>query len=39
MLKGILSDREFASNDETGEGVALGWNDLTFNDVQSDFHK
>jgi hypothetical protein len=27
MLKGILNDREFKSNDEIEEAIALGWND------------
>jgi hypothetical protein len=38
MLKGILRDREFHSRDEIEEAIKMGWDDLTFNEVQSVFH-
>jgi hypothetical protein len=37
MLKGFLTDREFNSNDEIQELIALVWNELPFDDVQSIF--
>jgi hypothetical protein len=39
MLKGILRDREFNSNDDIEEVIALLWNGLTFDDVGSTFQK
>jgi hypothetical protein len=36
-LKGILKDRQCDSNDKTEEVIALAWNDLTVDDVQSVF--
>jgi hypothetical protein len=38
MLKGILKDREFYSHDEIEEAIAMAWNDLTFDEVQSVSH-
>jgi hypothetical protein len=38
MLKGILKDREFHSDDEIEEAMTMAWNDLTFDEVQSVFH-
>jgi hypothetical protein len=38
MLKGILKDREFHSDDEIKEAITLAWNVLTFDEVQSVFH-
>jgi hypothetical protein len=37
MLTGILKDREFHSHDEIEEAITMTWNDLTFDEVQSDF--
>jgi hypothetical protein len=34
-LKGIFKDPEFTSSDDIEEAIALAWNDLTFEDVQS----
>jgi hypothetical protein len=39
MLKGILKDREFISNDEIDEVIASTWNGLTFDDAQNVFRK
>jgi hypothetical protein len=38
MLKGILEDREFHSHDEVEKAIAMVWNDLIFDEVQSIFH-
>jgi hypothetical protein len=37
MLKWILRGREFSSSDEIEDAIAQGWNDLSFEDVQSVF--
>jgi hypothetical protein len=39
ILKGILKDRKFSSNDEIEEVIVLVGNDLTVADVQTVFHK
>jgi hypothetical protein len=38
MLKGTLKDSQVNSNDETKDGIASLWNDLTFDDTQGFFH-
>jgi hypothetical protein len=37
MLNHILRDREFSSSDEIEDAIAQTWNDLTLDDVQSEF--
>jgi hypothetical protein len=32
-----MKDREFHSHEEIEEAIRVGWNDLTFEDVQSIF--
>jgi hypothetical protein len=38
ILKGILKDHKFQSNDDLEEAIAPKWNHLTFDDMQSVFH-
>jgi hypothetical protein len=33
-----MKDLDLNSNDEIEEAIALAWNDLTFDDMQSIFH-
>jgi hypothetical protein len=39
MLKGVLKGRDFNSGAETEEVITKVWNGLTFDEVQSLFHK
>jgi hypothetical protein len=38
MLKEVLKDREFNSNDETEEVIMKIWDKLTFDEMQSVIH-
>jgi hypothetical protein len=37
LLKGMMNDREFHSDDEIEKGITIAWNDLIFEDVQNIF--
>jgi hypothetical protein len=37
LLKGMIKDREFHSHEGIKEAIPVGWDDLTFDDVQSIF--
>jgi hypothetical protein len=38
MLKGVLKDREFNSNDEIEEVMTKAWDEFTFDEVHTVFH-
>jgi histone-lysine N-methyltransferase SETMAR len=39
LLKEVLRDREFKSGHETEKAITMVWAELTFDEVQSTFHK